>query len=190
MNKKAALELSVNAIIIFVLAFAMLGVGLTVTNMLSKKVEEGVGIIDVTELVIDEPSSQDPITLPNKIDLRRGKQAELQVGYYNTASDMAFSATMGIAKCLDTETTLVPTENLPTVVSSSEDVAASDSSGYKIVIRENSVLDAGTYVCTMVVYNGEQFQGENAAVYAYDARNDPAMTAIYESDSFFLNVVS
>ena len=49
MNKKAALELSVNAIIIFVLAFAMLGVGLTVTNMLSKKVEEGVGIIGEKE---------------------------------------------------------------------------------------------------------------------------------------------
>ena|SRR3989338_7407402 len=188
MNKKAALELSVNAIIIFVLAFAMLGVGLTVTNMLSKKVEEGVGIIDVTELVIDEPSSQDPITLPNKIDLPRGKQTELQVGYYNTNAGTATSATMGIAKCLDSENVLVPAENLPTVVSSAEDVPASDSSGYKIVIRENDILNAGTYVCTMVVYNGDS--GFSASDY-YDAyRSDPDLYPLYESDSFFLNVVS
>ncbi len=186
MDKKAALQLSVNAIIVFVLAFAMLGVGLTVTNLLSSKVEAGVDIIDVSELVIDEPSSSEPITLPNKIKLPRGKQTELQVGYYNTNSDTAMAAALGIAKCLNSENTLVTTEELPTVVSLSADVSPSDSNGYSVVIKETGDLDPDTYVCTMLVFNNDDYTSASAA---YEARSENP-SPVYESDSFFLDITS
>ena len=62
-SRRAALNLSVEAIIIFVLAFAMLGVGLFITDLLregaSKGIQEALGTL---EDLGEKPTAQKPIT--------------------------------------------------------------------------------------------------------------------------------
>jgi hypothetical protein len=190
MNKKGALSLSVNAIIVFVLAFAMLGVGLTVTNLLSEKVTGGIANLPTDELVIQQPSSTDPITLPQNIDLKRNGQEKLQFGFYNKNPTSALYATVGIVECKfssDGETGSVEALSLPLVLSTSQDIEASEAAGYLIAIQDQG-LTAGTYVCTLVIYDGS---GEiyTDAINAYENRNaDP--TPIYGQEQFFLNIVT
>ncbi len=190
MNKKGALSLSVNAIIVFVLAFAMLGVGLTVTNLLSEKVTGGIANLPTDELVIQQPSSTDPITLPQNIDLKRNGEEKLQFGFYNKNPTTASLATVGIVECkysTGTGTGALTAEEIPLILSTSQDVDASDAAGYLIAIQDQG-LSAGTYVCTLVIYNGDTTLYVDAFD-AYSKRTDDP-TPIYGQEQFFLNIVT
>ena len=192
MEKKAALSLSVNAIIVFVLAFAMLGVGLTVTSLLSEKVTSGIGNLPTDELVIQQPSSTDPITLPNNVDLKRKGEEKIQFAYYNKGQATAYAATIGIATCkysgTEGQSSLTELE-LPLVLSSAQDVPASESVGYLAAIQDSYGLSAGTYVCTLIIYNGDASTGYATASSAYLDRINNA-DAVYEQQQFFLNIVT
>ncbi len=81
MNKKAAMELSINAIVILVLAITMLGLGLGFTKSMFAKFGE--------KLTVPEPPIQatadERVVLPSGdvIQLKKGKIAEITVNYYN-----------------------------------------------------------------------------------------------------------
>src|SRR3989338_7088467 len=82
-HKKGDLSLSVNAIVVFVLAFSMLGVGLFVVNLIKEKVSAGVeraGNLDDLKIL---PTSDNPLIVDEEIKVKNKKLTKLDIGFYN-----------------------------------------------------------------------------------------------------------
>lgn len=172
-SKKGSLQLSVNAIVVFVLAFAMLGVGLFLTNMIKEQVGGGVmSVVDINELR-NPPSADDSITISREVTIKKGKKINLDVGYYNKDSGTNYDAVIGIEKCKSEAGEVFETDSeLPAVISNPVNVGASEGAQYRIIFSLKGVeYTAGTYVCKMIVYSEDD-------------------GAVYDTDSFFLEVTS
>jgi hypothetical protein len=193
-NKRSSLSLSVNAIVVFVLAFAMLGVGLWFVNEIRKGLGDTTGdVFDISDLK-NPPTSDNPITISENINLKRGGSVELDVGFYNVRAQDVADATVGIKECVynnedqpggsasekvpDGTDPAVPSQ-LPSITSPSTTVKASEGAGFKIIMKEKGKLIAGTtYVCSLCIYK----------------RGGSCQTAadVYEdlSGTFFLTIAS
>jgi len=169
---KASLNLSVNAIVVFVLAFALLSVGLFFTNLVRDRIAEGaLAAIDLNELK-NPPTADNPITIPSTVIIKRGKQkSDLEIGFYNTANTAAKNATLNISKCLDSTRTVQDSDKIPLIASNIQDVEGSDGTGFAVIITERK-LDQGTYICTLDVIDFDN------------------PTTVYDSKSFRLEVGS
>ncbi|MBN2458494.1 hypothetical protein JXB31_05175 [Candidatus Woesearchaeota archaeon] len=179
--KKASLSLSVNAIVVFVLAFAMLGVGLFFTNMLREKISGAGDIMDPEDLQV-KPTSDRPLTIPTQVDVKKNKDKTISIGYFNRNNEGAIDAKIGILDCLDTDG-LSTDPNTPEIVSTAQDVSASELAVYNVIIKGTN-LDTGTYVCTIAAYYGSDNINDPTNL----DRNDKGQ--VYESQEFFLNVGS
>jgi hypothetical protein len=170
MRKKGSLDLSVNSIIVFVLAFAMLGVGLYFTNMIKDRIAGGtIKVLDLNDLK-NPPDASNTITVPNDVTIKRNKPLNLDIGFYNKANTQAEMATIGIKGCLDDQQNNV-TLNVPTISSPSENVDSTSGKGFKVILTEKG-LNQGTYICTMYVYKA----GDK--------------NTVYDTKQFFLTVAS
>jgi hypothetical protein len=179
-NKKGALNLSVEAIIIFVLAFAMLGVGIFVTDQLR---EIGISGIETSQDVLasieESPTADKPIVGIKKagVNLPANDNYELSLGYYNGDSQPATDATIAVDECKSSSTgemySLATLGEYPVnVVASTETVAPSTSSGFLVIMKNNGLTSGETYICKMKVV--QEGVADN----------------VYESLTFFLNVIS
>lgn len=81
-NKKASLELSINAIVIIILAISLLGLGLMfMKNFMSKGSEQFGSIIEGTK--IENPASPiNPLTYPSEISMASGETKTIDIGFY------------------------------------------------------------------------------------------------------------
>ncbi|MFH1072197.1 MAG: hypothetical protein V1743_02095 [Nanoarchaeota archaeon] len=101
MKKRGSLSLSVNAIVVFILAFAMLGVGLFFINTIREKLTQGaVGVFDINQLK-NPPTSDRPIVIPNEVTIKKMKKANLEIGYYNKGANEVTGAHPIIIECRD-----------------------------------------------------------------------------------------
>ena len=90
-RKKASLEISMNAIVILVLAIAMLGLGLTFIRGIFKgitaKVEEAVSAGEI----VNPPTRDTPITItPSTIEMRAGETKEANLAFINKLPDRKY----------------------------------------------------------------------------------------------------
>src|SRR3989338_11215629 len=83
-HKKADLSLSINAIVILILAITMLGLGLTFMRGLFKQIGTKVSeAVDANELV-NPPTFDNPITVaPGEISLRQGENGKVTLAFMN-----------------------------------------------------------------------------------------------------------
>lgn len=180
-SKKAALNLSVEAIIVFVLAFAMLGVGLFVTDQLKIIGDEGVKTSqNILASIEESPTAEKPITGIKKagISLPANDQLELSIGFYNADKDSAAEATIIVDDCKSSSTgttsSYADNEEYPViVVASSEDVAPSTETGFLVVMNNNNLESGETYICKLKV-----------------VKESAPTEKVYETLTFFLNVIS
>ncbi len=178
--KKAALNLSVEAIIIFVLAFAMLGVGIFVTEQLREIGTQGVATSqDILASIEESPTAEKPIVGIKKsgISLPANDQLEIKIGFYNADRSTAEEATILIDECKSSSTGTISSYandgDYPVrVVSLSENVAPSTETGFLAVLNNNNLESGETYICKLKVVK----------------ESDP--TVEYETLTFFLNVIS
>ena len=179
-DRKAALNLSVEAIIIFVLAFAMLGVGIFVTDQLRNIGTQGIETSeDILASIEESPTADKPIVGIKKagVSLPANDQLELSIGFYNADKDSATGATVIVDDCKSSSTGITSsyaeTGAYPViVVASSEDVPPSTETGFLVVMNNNDLESGETYICKLKV------------VMESDA------TIEYETLTFFLNVIS
>jgi len=86
--KKGALELSINAIVVIVIAITILGLALTfVRNMFVQTTETGLEVIRGTDLskLVNPPTRDNPLTVtPSNIELRNNNQKVIGVAFMNT----------------------------------------------------------------------------------------------------------
>lgn len=150
LNKKGSLALSINAIVVVVIAFVVLGLALTLTRTIFK--EAGAKIpeaIAVTALEA-EPTGENPITVPETIEIKRSKTKSLSIGYYNGDPDTHIATTLDVLDCVSSDPTVtVETDTMPTITAISQDVGPSESKGYKVILTENGLFGGKLYVCTI-----------------------------------------
>ena len=147
--KKGSLNLSVNSIVVFVLAFALLSVGLGFTYMFRERGEAGLGSLLSFEDLKEPASASKPITIDREININRNqKNVPLDVGYYNKDSVPYSDVTLQISSCYKGDGTAVNSENLPVAGSIPQHVSASEGVGYRIMLTEKG-LTAGTYICKL-----------------------------------------
>ncbi len=179
MNKKAALNLSVEAIIIFVLAFAMLGVGIFVTDQLREIGSAGIQKSqDILEQIGETPTADKALVGISKsgLDLPYKDQSQLSLGFYNNGRTTAEDAIILIDDCISSSSgetlSYAETGEYPVkVVSAPTDIEASSAKGL-IATAKNTNLESGeTYICNLKIVKKD-------------------ITEEYESMTFFLNVVS
>jgi hypothetical protein len=179
-NKKGALNLSVEAIIIFVLAFAMLGVGIFVTDQLREIGISGVETSqDILASIEENPTADKAIVGIKKsgVNLPANDQLEFSIGYYNSLRSTADEATVIVDQCKSssegtTASFAMDGEYPVRVVASTEDVSPSTSTGFLVVLNNNNLVSGDTYICKLQVVE----------------ESNP--TNVYESMTFFLNVIS
>jgi hypothetical protein len=154
MNSRGSLSLSVNAIVVMVIAFVVLGLILTFTRQIftfgTTKTAE---IFDTTNLD-SEPTAGNTITLPDTIVLTKGSEKTIRVGYYNKNPLPATDAQFKFTECLDGTGEPVDVNTLPSVRSPAVTVGASQSKGYKIIMKDDTTegLPGGvTYICTVSI---------------------------------------
>ena len=145
--KKASLQLSVNAIVVLVLAITMLGLGLAFTK--SKFSELG------EKIEVPEPNypatPDDPIVLAvNEIGVKSSKDAVFTANFYNEDPAGYYQP------CLDCGTPAITT-----TANSLIDpvwVPSGDYETFRIVLRNMGTLfqlDSGSHVCTLKFYSKE-----------------------------------
>ena len=186
--KKGAMNLSVEAIIVFVLAFAMLGVGIFVTNQLRDIGQTGVDTSkDILASIEELPTAEKPIVGIKKdgLDLKANKPLDFEIGYYNKDRGTQESAMIVIDNCKSsfdgTIFSLDADGDYPvTVVSSTEDVDSSESVGFLLSVRNNGLVGGETYICKLLVMPDP----------AEAVTNPPDNGEYYYRETFFLNVRS
>ncbi len=175
-HKKGDLSLSVNAIVVFVLAFSMLGVGLFVVNLIKDKVSTGIGVIDPSKDLKQPPSSENPLTLDDEINIKKDKLLTQNIGFYNKADTTINNVVVTITGCVDTDpkasSSDVSEADLPSVHAPIlSKVESGNSAGLKISLQTS--LKTGTYICTLVIKG-----------------TDDSNVDLEESKQFFLKVTT
>ena len=178
-SKKAALNLSVEAIIIFVLAFAMLGVGIFVTDQLRIIGTQGIETSqEILASIEESPTADKPIVGIKKsgLSLPAKEQTELIVGFYNADRATAEEATLIIDECKSSSTGDISSYAVDgdypvKVVASAEDVSPSTKVGFYAALKNNNLESGETYICKLKVVK------------------ESDSTTEYESLTFFLNVI-
>lgn len=179
-SKKAALNLSVEAIIIFVLAFAMLGVGIFITDQLreigGESLKEAKGIL---EQIGETPTADKPLVGITKegIDLPYNEEADLYLGFYNSERTTAEEATVLLDECKSTSTGDVSSyendgEYPVKVIGSEADVEPSSAEGLIATLTNNNLESGEKYICKLKIVK----------------ESDP--TIEYYEHTTFLNVIS
>ncbi|MEM4268436.1 MAG: hypothetical protein QXK37_06435 [Candidatus Woesearchaeota archaeon] len=184
MTRKGSIELSVNAIVVFVIALGMLGVGWFIITKLKVLGGEKVDKVFSIDELQTQPSSQDPIVFEDNIKIKYDDQTKIKGGFYNIRNVLAEDAVFSFKSCKDSNGVDVCGQNtfcdpgpLPTMVSSQQSVEPSKGYGYNILIThkpEDGDLPTGTYVCEVVVHKQGSMLPED----------------IYQSKSIWVEVVS
>ncbi len=187
--KKGDLALSVNAIVIVVISFVVLGLALTLTRNIFKIGTERVGaVIPLTELEA-QPTPENTITISDTTSITKGGTLTLSVGYYNKNNDAAEEATFSIVQCQDERGLIVEIDNQPKIRSPAQKVPQSDKRGFKIILVDSGRLQTGFYICTAAVHH-KSLLGDQSGI--SDKLPDVGKTGnkVYDSKQFFYKVTA
>ncbi|MCK5025730.1 MAG: hypothetical protein KAS15_04015 [Nanoarchaeota archaeon] len=196
MKKKGALELSVNSIVVMVIAFIVLGLILTFTYRIFSAGGDQVKDIFTMSKFSTPPDAENPIFFPEEIDIKSKAVEKIEVGFYNRNSYTAKNAIFGIHSCKDQAGNDIVTSGeyddginkLPRITSSSQSLEGSEGIGFKIMLIENGLPSGTNYICNLIVYNEEigkayEIDKEDLAV-----RN--ADSPVYGSQQIFIEIIA
>lgn len=123
-RKKGSLQLSVNAIVVFVLAFAMLSVGFFLVNMIRGQLNDTVPQVFKLDNFQVQPDAQNPLVFtPNEIRADANGEVTMGVAFFNKLSNQLTNARFDIIECL------VPGSGVP------NDIVKNDGNGNLLTIR-------------------------------------------------------
>jgi len=154
-SKKGSLELSVNAIIVLVMAIAVLGLGLAfIRGALTRGQEQVFKAIDNAEL--DNPASADhPAVIDKNVDAKIGVDSQIKMGVYNSATETKTGVEPSLGDCIGTDATGLPVTlaaNTDVAMSGgSQDVPGGSARAYQGLIKplQTANTKPGTYICTV-----------------------------------------
>ncbi len=152
MNKNADLSLSVNTIVIIILAITLLGLGLTFINSIASGAFTKLGnLIETTDLD-KKPTSADPLTISEAVEVQFKKQEDIKVGFYNKGPSTVSDIKPVITSCISiSEETEVDEALLPSLVAPAKaSLEPGETQGFLATLKEKG-LSAGRYTCTLTM---------------------------------------
>lgn len=158
-GKKADLSLSINAIVILILAITVLSLGLTFIRGMFKSAGSKIeGAISLAELD-SQPTIEKPITVPETVEVPSTGSTTIKIGIFNPDPSAEFKdakpilsecikagATAAASDSTDTETTETEAQVF-TLTTTTQTIAKRSSAAYKAILQTES--SGGTYVCTL-----------------------------------------
>lgn len=143
-KKKGSLELSVNAIVVLVLAITMLGIGISFT----KGLFEGANF----DLTVDlpEPTANEPVSLPGReIDFVQKGKTRLNVKFYNPTAFEVNDGDYPTIFCSESGNSN-PHEIYP--VAAGQKLLSGRTGEYFLVVDGNDLIfEPGTYSCRIML---------------------------------------
>lgn len=125
MNKKGSLELSVNAIVVLILAITMLGLGLGFMKGMFGKVSQNVDTAIGQNQLTNPPSATNPFTISsNQITLSRGQSQTITLAYFNEGTASVIVAPNISSTCLSSSDVSITPGALPLRTVSVGDIAS------------------------------------------------------------------
>lgn len=153
-KKKASLELSVNAIVILIIAITMLGLGLAFIKMLFGGATDKLAAIVEEEQEPNAPSAADPISLSRTVVLTSpGKDVGMKVSLYNP-TNAQWADVMPVITCSNPSIT---------ITSNKKTIAQGAYATFGILIKVPSSVGETTELCELKFR-----QGVNDLQYAKD----------------------
>lgn len=140
--------MSVNMIIVVILAFAFLGVGL---YFIQKLVNIPLDI--PTQCEVNPPTADYPVCIQKELNLNRGKQYNIAVSFYNNEGEDVSSSVIPEISCSESlegdEMDLLST-------SSGSSVPVGESGEYDLVVKIQKNTPKGMYPCTLKISETEK----------------------------------
>jgi len=141
-NKKASLNLSINAIVVLILAITMLGLGLGfIRTMFKGATGKLSGAIESTSLK-NPADSTTPLTIDRQITLEAGEAQRIEIGYYNAFTQENRDVALTTVSCDNAGVF----NDLKLSSISAEAVPAGESVGFNAILETESV-ERGTFIC-------------------------------------------
>ncbi|MFP4523598.1 MAG: hypothetical protein ACOCQQ_02075 [Candidatus Nanoarchaeia archaeon] len=151
-DRSGSMQLSINAIVILVLAMAVLGLGLGIVKGVRNKSDEFLGFdVDLAE---DATSTQRIANLDEELVLKKGKENQLGISFYNAEDGHCESEGAKIAlNCEEVDSVEDPFEYIQIATK----IKQGESGKLLAKIIPNSDLGFGSYACTFQVYCDEEY---------------------------------
>lgn len=156
MNKRGSLELSANAIVILIIAITILGLGLGFVRNLFGSLAEKIGLeaenIDFSE----PPTALRPITMVKNMELAKGKQVKLKIGFFNNkyCNQPEIEYVPMFKNCVSTPTTPWGedyNDDLPSVTAGPASLECGQIHEFSSIISGKSTMPQGESVCTIEI---------------------------------------
>lgn len=129
-NKKGSMELSINAIVVLVLAICLLGLGLAFTKGMFENLKSRL-IVPEPDVV---PTVDDPIALPSEtVSFKSARGAELTITFYNDYE------TGDITPSIECDS--------GTVIGKPQSVESGGTAKFKFIINKGDI-PVGKQICT------------------------------------------
>jgi hypothetical protein len=149
------MQLSIEAIIILVIAFVLLGLAIVfVKGFFTQAGDRTDKIIGDTTNACNTATSDNPIT-PKKFQIQQGGKSDEEICVLNNADTPLVDSQLLLANCIDPDGTSVAGLTTPNaaikLISAPLDIKRGESKAYQTTIRVNSTTAIGTYICNVIV---------------------------------------
>lgn len=96
MNRRAALQMSVQSIVVFVLAFIVMGLLIGVIHTIFGQISNQTALIQQPGVDLGaQPSQNEPFIVQNgEVTINKGKDTKVYFGFYNTGDNLPLGATV------------------------------------------------------------------------------------------------
>ena len=151
-GKRGSMALSMNAIVVIILAMAMLGVGIFIVNKIRG---EAAGVIDIETPSLKSPAdATNPVVLgQEEFEVKQGESKSVRVSVFNTEASQATGVYLKIVNCRPTgqEATLFNSGGAGSNLLQNMVIPQRSEQTYRIEITGTNTAD--TYMCTLEAGN-------------------------------------
>jgi hypothetical protein len=180
LGKKGSMEMSINSIVILVMAMALLGIGLVfIRGMMGGATSKLGKSIDAADLS-EQPTSEKPLTIDKTVSVKKGDNEMLKVGFYNT-QNVPVNVKPCVTKCINSTGSSAFSGSIK-IQAISQNTPTGKAIGYEGMMNAN--VNQDTYTCQIEMIASASTCSLNVA--ASGTTNMPT----YTSTQFFLVVSS
>ena len=159
-GKKADLSLSINAIVILILAMVLLGLAIPFINSLFKQASEKVSTAFTAADLTNPPNSDHPLTVDRQVTASPGDKKQIQIGIYNDNPSPLDAVIPKLTSCINSAGTQINVaagnSDGISLTTGPQPIAARGIGPYNAVlsISSGTAITRDTYICTVGAYAG------------------------------------
>ena len=167
MNKKASMQLGINAIVVLIIALAILGLAMSfITGLFRESRVKYETIIGRTDLEFHADSITPIMFESDDITVKAGKEEKVDVSVYNTWFADTVPITLDIIGCIDNDgneawDVTMGEEPFLSIIVSPQTIPTGADGGFRTIVsaKKANAGDAGTYICTVQAGEWDEYLG-------------------------------